>query len=51
MVDHRSPMLNNMVQLGQQQFMSTTAAQNKEDEKFAIVPIDALVSNKTMMMQ
>jgi hypothetical protein len=50
-------MLNNIVQLGQQQYNSMlkggggAATQGETaEEKFNIVPIDCLISNKTMLM-
>ena len=42
-------MLNNMVQLGQQQY--TKSHTEGHDQRFNIVPLDCLVSNKTMTLQ
>ena len=64
MVD-RSPMLNNLVQMGQQQYNShllkaggggsilseLVSGSSSEEQKFNIVPVDCLISNKTMIMQ
>jgi hypothetical protein len=63
MVD-RSPMLNNLVQMGQQQYnshllkaggggsiLSDLVSGSNEEQKFNIVPVDCLISNKTMIMQ
>ena len=59
MVD-RSPLLNNLVQMGQAQYnnahlmmggKANSSSEQNEDQKFNIVPVDCLVSNKTMTMQ
>jgi len=66
MVD-RSPLLNNLVQMGQQQYNNshmlnkpsgalisasgTSTADQLDEQKFNIVSVDCLVSNKTMTMQ
>ena len=64
MVD-RSPLLNNLVQMGQQQYnnshmlnkpsgtlpSSNAGGDHMDEQKFNIVPVDCLVSNKTMTMQ